>query len=362
MTIIPPPLSSGNAQWYYASDANQPVGPFPFQELVRLSSIGVITPSTYVLEEGKGDWCHFSEFLNTERIDSPIQSAPSGGEVQNQRKTKRLLLMLFLIWFFPIGLLVLLWKSDLSRKVKIDTTAIGTLFCVLPFLMSLIPSHRLTALILFLFYSGGLALIWIRYSKRTGIIATAITAPFFILYAIGAIFSDGRSHYPSLSPSGTPVIETNATPSSFNISMDEFKRSYNQEVDRRGTLSDRFRIRRLEIHSGDEGIDTFTVKYDADTTLIGSIVKSSGKLRDIMVVTPADTGLGVTTPNMLNVPPLCVSGLDPSTDSDFRIAELINQAFDHHDAQHTSSFGNVRVDVALNSKLKLMMFALSPKR
>ena len=58
---IPPPLPNQIAEklWYYTDSANQPVGPVPYSELLRLADAKVIRPVDYVREKGTSEWVQF---------------------------------------------------------------------------------------------------------------------------------------------------------------------------------------------------------------------------------------------------------------------------------------------------------------
>jgi hypothetical protein len=312
-----PHIATAQTRWFYANEQNEPVGPLSFEQLKRLAEVGVISSNTYVLEHGKTEWFTFAQIDQGERGPQKALDRPS----PSIKTPPRWLVVLLLILFFPVGI-ALLWVSDFKKFTKVlVSSAFGAIIILGLLSKILFPNDS-------------------SYPSNHGASST-------------------RQLSPGLpSPSEKTVEPEGNSLSTFPISREESKRSFNGEVDKRGAVFEKFRIRDLLFHSGDEGIDTFTVKF-GEMTLIGSVRDS--RVRDLLIATHADTGIGVTTERMITVPPLCVSALDPSTDSDFGIAKLINQAFDHHDAKQTGFFGAVRVDVLLDSKRELMLFAMSPK-
>lgn len=63
-TAMNTPISSAEpatyTQWFYANNANETVGPVPFDELKRLAEAGTIQGDTFVIEEGGSEWKRFS--------------------------------------------------------------------------------------------------------------------------------------------------------------------------------------------------------------------------------------------------------------------------------------------------------------
>ena len=116
-------MSAQETMWFYADANNQSLGPVSLAELWQLSATGVITPDSFVIENGGTEWKTLRSVAAKPSTPPPVPtSLPPQSAANKPRRWPAVVCVLLL---YPVGLIALWLSKGFSKSQKWIVTGVS---------------------------------------------------------------------------------------------------------------------------------------------------------------------------------------------------------------------------------------------